>query len=688
MPVLLGLLPAVTCALTAYALRPVAPVFAPVRLALVRAALVVAGAAAVLVEGLSLVHGLTRPAMITVWSVAVLAAGGAAVLRYRRDRGGDRAGRGLRERIGTAWSGAGWSVRLLSAGLAVLLLSELVLALASPPNNFDSQTYHLPKIEHWVLQRDVQFFPTAIHRQVTLAPGAEYLLLHLRLLTGGDALYNVLQFGASVGLVLLASRIAGQLGGSARAQALAGFVAGTAPMVALESTSTQTDLVVAAWVGCLATLVLDELRRRTRPADLLLIGTATGLTTLTKATGVLATGPLLLIWGVAQLRTRDWRPALLRAAAASVLILGCAAAIAGPYLARVDAEFGNPLGPDYLRNSISLQRHDPGALLVNALHVGYTALDTPFGSVNRVAVDGIDRLSRAIGVDPNDPKITFVQSAFPTDNGGVLDEDKSSMPIAGGLILLGAGFVLVRPHRRVPAANAVAARAYAAAFWINLAAYVVTIKWQPWGNRLVLYLVMLGAPLAGLWLDAVLGRWPRRSTATSRPAALDRPVARWRAALGRPLAALAALAVFASGCVGWLAVGYGWPRRLVGAHSVFTETDPQARFQRRPEWQADYEWAAAAVRASGARRVGIVQSDDTWEYLWWVLLPGREIVAMQSVLPGLPPARPNQVDALVCQAPADTCASFAPPGWQVHVRGATAIGYALPPGPESTTPGP
>ena len=170
----------------------------------------------------------------------------------------------------------------------MLLLSELVLALASPPNNFDSQTYHLPKIEHWVVQHDVQFFPTAIHRQVTLAPGAEYLLLHLRLLTGGDALYNLLQFGASVGCVLLASRIAGQLGGSARAQLLAGFVAGTTPMVALESTSTQTDLVVAAWVGCLATLVLDELRRRTRPVDLLLIGTATGLITLTKATGLLA----------------------------------------------------------------------------------------------------------------------------------------------------------------------------------------------------------------------------------------------------------------------------------------------------------------------------------------------------------------------------------------------------------------
>jgi hypothetical protein len=82
--------------------------------------------------------------------------------------------------------------------------------------------------------------------------------------------------------------------------------------------------------------------------------------------------------------------------------------------------------------------------------------------------------------------------------------------------------------------------------------------------------------------------------------------------------------------------------------------------------------------------VGLVQGEDTWEYQWWVLLPGRDIVAMQSVLPGLAPARPDQVDALVCQAAEATCASFARPGWQVHER--DGIGYAVPAGPDGTPP--
>jgi hypothetical protein len=665
--------------------RPSAAVFAPVRLALVRAALIIAGLAEVLVEALSLVHGLTRPGLVITWSVAVPVAGAAALLRRRRDHarrgngrdrqsddspGGERAG--LRARIRAKWAALGWIERLLGAGLLILVLGELTLALASPPNNYDSQTYHLPKIEHWVAQHGVQFYPTAIQRQITLSPGAEYLLLHLRLLTGGDALYNLLQFSAGVGCVLVASRIAGQLGGTRRAQLLAGFVVGTAPMVALESTSTQTDLVVAAWVACLATLVLDEVRRRTRPADLVLLGTATGLVTLTKATGLLATGPLLLIWGAAQLRrtgaggrSGGAGRAVIRAAAASVLILGCAAVIAGPYLARVEAEFGNPLGPPDLRDSVSLGRHDPAAILVNALHVGYTALDTPFAPANNAVLDGIDRLSRSLGVDTNDPALTFARTTFPTNNGAALDEDTSSVPVAGGLILLGAGFLLVRPARRVPAEHTVTTRAYAAAFWFNLVVYVATIRWQPWGNRLVLYLVALGAPLAGLWLDAVLRRG-RTAGATGRPPAW------WRSAT----AALAACAVLIGGVAGWLAVGYGWPRRLLGSHSVFTQPELDTRFQRRPEWQAGYEWATAAVRASGARRVGVVQSEDAWEYPWWVLLPGRDIVAMQSTLPGVPPARPDQVDALVCLSTEEICASFARPGWRVEMRG--QIGYAVP----------
>src|SRR2546421_4179467 len=194
----LGLLPVLTVALAAYALRPGGEAFAPVRLALVRAAVLVGAVAAVVVKALSAVRALTFPAVLTAWLVGVGIAGAAAWRRRTR----------LTVRVQ-----AGVLERVLVAGLVGLMLAELVVALESPPNNWDSQTYHLPKIEHWVAQHDVAFFATRIHRQVTLAPGAEYLLVHLRLLTGGEALYNLLQWAAGPGRAVVPPPVARPPGG-------------------------------------------------------------------------------------------------------------------------------------------------------------------------------------------------------------------------------------------------------------------------------------------------------------------------------------------------------------------------------------------------------------------------------------------------------------------------------------------
>jgi hypothetical protein len=125
-----------------------------------------------------------------------------------------------------------------------------------------------------------------------------------------------------------------------------------------------------------------------------------------------------------------------------------------------------------------------------------------------------------------------------------------------------------------------------------------------------------------------------------------------------------------------LAVGYGFPRRLVGHGSVFTTAGLDSRFLRRPQWEADFVWASDAIAASGAQRIGLVQSFDNWEYPWWVLLRGRELVALQSVLPEEPPADPTSVDAIVCTGDMAVCRKFVPAGWTLVTQG--YVGYALP----------
>ncbi|MFG1915030.1 glycosyltransferase family 39 protein [Micromonospora sp. NPDC048898] len=733
---LLAVVPAAAVLLLTVVTRPRgAAGVAPLRLAVVRAALLSGAYAVLVVEVLGASHALTRPAFVAAWLFFLLACAAAARVRWRRDAtavrqpaaaprpvpvgaavaagvgpelpapstDADPAGRDHRPAGGARsgplaraldiWRTAGRGERLLAGTVGGLVLVELLVALLAEPNNFDSQTYHLPKVERWVAQGDLDFWPTAIHRQVTIPPGAEYLLLHLRLLTGGDRLHNLVQWAAGVLCLLVAARITAQLGGGRRAQLLTAFVLATTPMVVLQATSTQTDLVCAAWVACAATLVLDGLRRRTGWGTLLGLGAATGLTAVTKTSGLIAVGPLLVLWGLAQLRlalasrapaagasTARPAPASRPAAGAarvicgSVLILLVAAVVVGPFLARVTAEFGHPLGPPRLRESIPMERHDPPSILVNALRIGHTAFDTPLAPLRDLGGKAIIGGADAIGVDPQDRAITFGREIFP-EPAWYPDEDRVAFPIAGALALVGAVVALARP-RRIDSGQVGPLRAYAVVVLATVLLHTSMLKWQPWGNRLLLYALVLAVPLAGLWLDALLRRRAsaaRNATNTAGPGGRRRSVA--------TLAVVVVLVT--SALAGMLALSYGFPRRLVGSGSVFTTSDWDTRFLRRPQWADEFRWAAGAVRDSGARRIGLVEQNDNWEYPWWLLLrqpDGRspELVSLQSVLPERPPADPTSVDAIVCTGAKAACAKLVPAGWRLEFR--DYVGYALPPG--------
>src|SRR5437762_3259193 len=231
-----ALLPVLTLVFGVVAGYPGGAVVAPVRLAVLRAGLAVGAFGVLATEALSALHALTPAAVRATWALAVVLSGALALRR-------------LRVALVVRPRRLPWPAWVVLGGLAALSLAELVVALVAAPNNADSLSYHLPRVEHWVQQRSVEFYPTAIHRQAGTSPGAEYLLLHLRLLAGFEEFPNLLQWLAALGCAVAVSRIAAQLGAGRAGQLLAATAVLTAPMVALEATSTQTDLVVAFWVA-------------------------------------------------------------------------------------------------------------------------------------------------------------------------------------------------------------------------------------------------------------------------------------------------------------------------------------------------------------------------------------------------------------------------------------------------------
>src|SRR5262249_40354994 len=96
----------------------------------------------------------------------------------------------------------------LVGGIALIGFLVGGTALAAPPNTWDSMEYHMPRIVHWLQNRSVAFYATHGTRQLQMQPWAEYAILQLHALSGGDRLDNLVQWfsmaGSVTGVTLIA----------------------------------------------------------------------------------------------------------------------------------------------------------------------------------------------------------------------------------------------------------------------------------------------------------------------------------------------------------------------------------------------------------------------------------------------------------------------------------------------------
>ena len=88
---------------------------------------------------------------------------------------------------------AGWNafkfdrdekIILLLIGTTVLITG--LTAFVSVTNSWDSLSYHLGRVEHWIQNKTVAYYPTNIKRQLYYCPWAEYAITQLWILGGGN----------------------------------------------------------------------------------------------------------------------------------------------------------------------------------------------------------------------------------------------------------------------------------------------------------------------------------------------------------------------------------------------------------------------------------------------------------------------------------------------------------------------
>ena len=426
---------------------------------------------------------------------------------------------------------------LVAVGLAAAYV--VVLALATPPVTWDSLRYHLTRAALWRQDGAVGYIADAYDTRLNAnPPNAEVLQTFVLELARDETLTAFVQFSAWLACFAAVVALARRIGLTRAEAAFGGAVFLLLPIVVLQSSTTQNDLVVASLL-----LAATVFATRDSWRELALAGVAVGLAVGTKVTVVYA-APIVLAVVLLSEPRRAW------ARRTAALAVGTAA---GAYwyglntLHTTEVLGGTPdrghveaLTP--LANVVSAL-----ARLLDTMEVTGVQGWGAYAYVIGAALFGVALLvlSRSGRVDRGSASIAaalvFVPLLlFPLSYAtwrafaklqDVSDVPDDVLPVAGwqaqtlsseeqswfgpvGLLLAvgvgSAALVLVR-RRRLPVLAAVFATA--PLVWFLLVS--VTLRYDPWQGRFFVYPVALSAALWGLALRRPPVAWATAAVAVT-----------------------------------------------------------------------------------------------------------------------------------------------------------------------------
>ncbi|MBL7197372.1 MAG: glycosyltransferase family 39 protein [Candidatus Omnitrophica bacterium] len=371
-------------------------------------------------------------------------------------------------------------------GIAFIVITVGLIALVAPPNTWDSMTYHMSRVSHWIQNHNVNHYPSHLVRQLKNTPGAEFVIMHFQILTGGDRLANLVQWFSMLGSIIGVSLIAKLLGAGKRGQIFSAVICATIPMGILQGSSTQNDYVVTFWIICFIYYILLILKKGINYRLLIMAGGALGLALLTKVTAYIYALPFLGwlgLLGFKKFHRNAWK--------AILIIIIIALSINLEYFIRNFNLYNSPFGQyDAVIDGMTLPLFISNVLRNVALHMG-----TPSTIINQAVYAAIKLIHELLGVSLNDPRITFASFHIPFS----FQEDHTGNFIHFALIVLAMIVFLISHRRRKQQDLAYYLIAIIGAFFISC----LSIRWNPWQSRYQLPLFVLFCPFIATTLSDI-----------------------------------------------------------------------------------------------------------------------------------------------------------------------------------------
>ncbi len=487
---------------------------------------------------------------------------------------------------------------VLLCGIAIIVFAVGLIASIAPPNNWDSMSYHMARVVHWIQNRSVAHYPTNYTPQLFIGPWAGFAITHLQILTGGDRLANLVQWSGMVGSILGVSLIAKQLGADVRGQIFSAVVCATIPMGILQGSSTQTDYVVTFWLVCFVYFVLTAISKGAGNSNVFNIGGSLGLAILSKQIAYIYAFPAFVCFLILTIKKHGWKTWKIVLPIALLMLL----INLGHYGRNLDlfhSPFGDPSWP-YTNEVFSLPTFISNVIRNISLHIGLPPLSSVpqvFTYSVRDLIDGGIRLIHAVlQVDINDPRTTWGQFTLPYLS---FHEDSAGNFVHLLLLLFAIVLCLTLRCLRRQQDLVIYLALTVSAFLL----FCFLLKWTPWHSRLHLPLFVLASAFVGV----VISRIPSCKLVNFIVIFL----------------LLSALPF----------VFFNQTRPLIakdlllkgGIANIFNTSRIDQYFSNRPDLREPYLEAAEFVKTKACSSVGLLLGKGgDWEYPFWVLLRAGE----------------------------------------------------------------
>lgn len=391
----------------------------------------------------------------------------------------------------------------------------LFLAIVTVPYNYDSMTYHLPRIWFWAENQSAAYYATPSLRQLSSPVLAEYIGLHIYILAGKtDRLLNLVQTFSYLTGAAMVYAISCKIGCRRFFARLSVMIYMCVPILFAEALTTQVDDLSMMWLLFYVYMILDIAAQdthlcvsRKNVGLCMTVGLLVGFAYSTKPTVCVAMVIFAVYLLLVCLRRRDKMAEIVK------LALCAAPAVLLPILpgklrnmAAFTAADVDMVGASQLVGTLS-----PNYLFMSFVKNLFFNMDIKLvWGFRKVLLFVADKLALLLHVDLDSKLISEGGAPYEIHAAGEYHHDMATSPLVVYAAILALVFILCR--RRLFTNNKLA-KQYACMAAVSFAVFCTVVRWEGFVSRYMTGYLALLCPIVGIALQKIEKKPVRASLA-------------------------------------------------------------------------------------------------------------------------------------------------------------------------------